>query len=170
MRGVCDRIFNPSQRKRLLGQWGRDTLDLTPAQYKAHVKVYKRLERIWNDNEIQSFHPGFGKGGKWGQHNTLLLDDSVFKASAQPFNHVEVPEFVKSREAKDGKDGVLAQVTGYLEEARRWSDVSAFVKGRKFEINDGWVWKWQRYDKNAGKQTTDDDNDEDDDDGGGVSL
>lgn len=109
--GICARVFNLEQRQRLLGEWARDSCGLTAAQYKERVQVYKRLDRIWDNQTLQLSHPGFSDGEKWGQHNTLLIDDSVLKASAQPFNHVEVPEFVKGEGEREG-DGknVLAQV------------------------------------------------------------
>lgn len=127
----------------LLGEWGRDTLGLTPAQSKQRVQVYKRLNRIWDNDLLQHSHPDFGQGEKWGQHNTLLIDDSALKASAQPYNLVEVPEFVHDCGLIEGEDGngpsVLGQVVRYLDEARKWSDISAFVKGRPFRVGLGWT-------------------------------
>ena len=65
------------------------------------------------------------------------------KASAQPYNLVQIPEFVKGgAENRDAKD-VLGQVVGYLEEARSWVNVSAFVRGRRFEVDCGWEWNWK---------------------------
>lgn len=165
VRGVCTRLFSQDQREMLLGEWGRDTLGLTSAQYKERVQVYKRLDRIWVDNHFQHFHPGFELGQRWGQHNTVLIDDSALKASAQPFNHVEVPEFVRDGGEKedDGRD-VLGQVVGYLEEARKWSDVSGFVRHGPFEINEGWRWEWHKKKSQGRDQCEHDDND------GGVRL
>ena len=139
--GICTRLFSRDQRELLLGEWGRNTLGLTSAQYKLRTKTYKRLDRIWGAENLQCLHPGFEAGEKWGQHNTILIDDSALKASAQPFNHVEVPEFVRgSREKEgDGRD-VLGQIVGYLEEARKWSNVSGFVRQKPFQINAGWRW------------------------------
>ncbi|CAD6575468.1 MAG: hypothetical protein ASARMPREDX12_007300 [Alectoria sarmentosa] len=165
VKGVCRRLFSPGQREMLLGEWGRDTLGLTPAQYKERVQVYKRLDRIWGNKTLQQLHPDFERGQIWGQQNTLLIDDSALKASAQPFNHVEVPEFVRSGREKEG-DGrnVLGQVVGYLEEARKWSDVSVFVRHRRFEIDAGWRWEWQK------KKSQGYDQCEKDDEDGGVRL
>ena len=90
-------------------------------------------------------HPAFDEGESWGQYNTLLIDDSVLKASAQPFNHIEVPEYGKGdgkEETGDVANGVLAQVIRYLEAARYWSNVSAFVRERRFEVNQ--VGRWNR--------------------------
>ncbi|KAK0513008.1 hypothetical protein JMJ35_005025 [Cladonia borealis] len=200
---LCSHLFTPPQRSLLLGIWARDTLGLTPAQYKDRVQVYKNLDRIWNDESLpqppqtqsqtqsqsqtqaqaqsQSQSQSVGEGQQhWGQHNTLLIDDSALKASAQPYNHIEIPEFVKGGEKEgDGKD-VLGKVVGYLEEARRWSDVSAFGRVRRFDIEGGWGWRWDERGGSAGgnskekvseqSTTSDEDDDEDDEDYGGVSI
>ncbi len=138
---ICAHLFTPEQRKNLLGQWARDTFGLTPAQYAQKTQVYKRLDRIWANETLQHTHHWFDVGGRWGQHNTLLLDDSVLKASAQPHNLVQMPEFTRSGDKKTDFD-VLGQVTSYLEEARMWDNVSSFVKNSRFEANKGWNWDW----------------------------
>ena len=140
---ICSKIFTPEQRKLLLGEWGRDTLGLTQQQYNAKVQVYKRLDRIWSMDRIQRSHPGCVDGGRWSQKNTLLLDDSALKASAQPYNAVVVPEFVKGggAEQTDGIE-VLGQVLAYLETAKTFEDVSSFARVHPFRINEGWSWDW----------------------------
>lgn len=145
VRGVCTRLFSRGQREMLLGEWGRDTLGLTSAQYKQRVQVYKRLDRIWGNETVQQSHPEYEGGERWGPHNSVLIDDSARKASAHPFNHVEVPEFVRGGDEKEG-DGraVLGQVVGYLEEARTWSDFSGFVRQRPFKVDMGWRWEWHK--------------------------
>lgn len=177
---MCSHIFTPAQRSHLLGEWARDTLGLTAAQYQDRVQVFKNLERIWNDRSL--LQPQ--KGGRWGQHNTLLIDDSALKASAQPYNHILIPEFVKGGEREgDGKD-VFGKVVGYLEEARRYSDVSAFGRVMRFDIEGGWSWKWEgkrgsavsrggsRQEVSSEQSTTNyEEEDEDDEDSdGGVSI
>lgn len=128
--GLCEKIFTAAQRELLLGQWGRDTLGLTPQQYKQRVQVYKNLGTVWKDPALQSRHPDFATGGTWGQHNTVLVDDSVIKAAAQPFNHIEVPEFVTTEDVHGREENVLSAVVAMLEEARGWSDVSAYVRSK----------------------------------------
>ncbi|KAI4155419.1 MAG: hypothetical protein L6R39_001235 [Caloplaca ligustica] len=143
---ICSKIFAPAERRLLLGEWGRDTLGLTPEQYAAKVQVYKRLDRLWNMDGIQRAHPDYASGGRWSQKNTLLLDDSVLKASAQPYNAVIVPEFTKadSKLRDPGGPDVLAQVIAYLETARVHDDVSSFARERPFRVNDGWKWEWSQ--------------------------
>ena len=129
--GVCEKLFTPVQRELLLGQWGRDTLGLTSKQYHQRVQVYKCLEIVWNNAAIQSRHPDFPKGGRWGQHNTVLIDDSAMKAAAQPFNHIEVPEFVSAKNPAEARREVLKQVILKLEEMRFWNDVSALMRAQR---------------------------------------
>ena len=140
--GVCDRLFNSSQRQQLLGEWGRDTLDLTNNEYYSKCQVYKRLDRIWEGRALRGSHPDHASGGRWSQANTLLLDDSAVKAQAQPYNLVETPEFTRNAEQENGKD-ILGQVVAYLEEARMWGDVSAFVKRKRFVVDADWKWNWE---------------------------
>ena len=140
VKGVCTRLFSRDQRRSLLGVWGRDTLGLTSTQYKERVQVYKRLDRIWGNTTLQRLHPDFEGGKRWGQNNSVLIDDSALKASAQPYNHVKVPRFAQGADEKGGGRDVLKKVVGYLEEARKWSDVSGFVRHTPFATDDGWRW------------------------------
>ena len=142
---VCKKLFTPKQHEKLLGVWARDTLGLTPLQYNTKTQVYKNLDRIWANPTFACNHPGFQQQGlMWSQKNTLLVDDNIVKAWAQPYNHVDIPEFVKDSNeatAQNGKD-VLGQITAYLEEARMWDNVSAFVSRTRFEVDRQWAWNW----------------------------
>lgn len=129
VKSLCSRLFSRGQRQMLLGEWGRDTLGLTSAQYKERVvcissrhlflhldtyrlhgtcagsrrstetlldclvapillwgrmltpkslqQVYKRLDRIWANENLQRSHPDFEGGKRWGQHNTVLIDGAL---------------------------------------------------------------------------------------------
>lgn len=140
---ICAKLFHPCDRSTLLGEWARDTLGLTSEQYASRVQVYKRLDRIWDNPDLSSTHPLAREGSKWSQANTILIDDSAMKASAQPYNLVQIPEFVRGGAEKMGGNDVLGQVVGYLEEVRRWGDVSAFVRRLRFELDGGWGWNWE---------------------------
>ena len=137
---MCAKLFRPRDRRTLLGEWGRDTLGLTPEQYTSKVQVYKRLDQIWHDPRLSASHPLALQGQRWGQENTLLIDDSPMKATAQPYNLLRIPEFNKNTTEID----VLGQVVGYIEEARRRDNVSAYVCSRMFEVDDGWTWDWEK--------------------------
>ena len=161
---ICARLFTPEQRNVLVGEWARDTFDLTAAQYAEKIQVYKGLDRIWASEELQRTHHWSDVGGKWDQHNTLLLDDSVLKAIAQPHNLVQMPEFTRSGDRIAGDD-VLGQVTSYLEEARMWDNVSSFVMTSRFQADRDWSWDWSTMRSLRQARTTDSD-----EESGGANL
>lgn len=137
---MCAKLFQPRDRRTLLGEWGRDTLGLTPEQYTSKVQVYKRLDQIWNHPRLSASHPLARQGQRWGQENTLLIDDSPVKATSQPYNLLRIPQFNRNTTEID----LLGQVVGYIEAARKCDNVSAYVRSRKFEVNDGWTWNWEK--------------------------
>ncbi|KAF8455913.1 NLI interacting factor, partial [Terfezia claveryi] len=121
--------FTPEQRESLVAVWGRDTLGLSKEQMFTKVVVYKRLEKVW---ESVGLSKGGKCGGVWSQANTVLVDDSAVKASAQPFNLVEISTWEGGQDG--AKDRELLEVAGYLEKMRRggWVDVSAWMRMRPF--------------------------------------
>lgn len=116
---ICNQIFSPVQREKLVARWSRDHLDLTKEQFNNKVQVYKVLEKVWADANIQArfptkktksgkaafnalrYTPGLDQqkemtgflNKRWDQSNTVLIDDSTLKAAANPYNIIEVPEF-----------------------------------------------------------------------------
>ena len=139
---ILKSLLSPKHKKDCVAIWARDTLRLTPAQYRNKTQVYKRLEWVWSDESIQKTHPHRHRGAKWDQTNTLLIDDSIIKALAQPYNLINLPEFnlaaVVSEARLSDEEAVLAQVVAYIDEARWWSNVSTYVKGRPFKIGQ-WI-------------------------------
>lgn len=129
--------FTPEQQAQLVAIWGRDRLGLSPAQMCQKVVVYKRLEKVWDD-----LNRAAGPTGVWGQHNTVLIDDSRVKASGQPYNLVEVDtwEGMGGSGGAGGRDRGLVEVAGYLEEMRRgrYRDVNAYIRAVPFQMGDGW--------------------------------
>lgn len=92
--------------------------------------MYKRLEQVWNDNQIQLSHPGGGQE-RWAQHNTVLIDDSHLKAAAQPHNLIQVPEFTKVPQDQIGKDKeskVLENLRIDLEVLKYQDDISSLIR------------------------------------------
>lgn len=129
-------VTTPQQRSQLVGIWARDTLGLTLEDYHQKVLTIKDLRKVFESKRIGKF----SKTG-WDVSNTILLDDSVFKASYQPYNHICVPEFVVPREDWDQTsflDDSLWQVAGYLEELRYQGHVARFIKQHPFQLGDGW--------------------------------
>ncbi|KAJ5752236.1 hypothetical protein N7520_009153 [Penicillium odoratum] len=90
------KLLFPTKRnkKGLVACWGRDKFGLTSRQYNAKLQVYKELHKVWNDKNIQLRHPGYSSGQRWDQTNTILIDDSKIKALSEPYNILEIPEFV----------------------------------------------------------------------------
>lgn len=115
----------------------RDKFGLTKEEYEEKPQLYKRLKKIWEERDIQAMH----LHGKWSQTNTLLLDDDMDKAQENPCNLVLVPELTAAslkEEKEENKIPVLYQVMGYLDEAKHWDNVSAFVRQRPFHVGQGW--------------------------------
>ena len=141
---MCSKMFPHTRRSQVIAEWGRDTLELSASDYYHNTQVYKRLDRIWDNEIVQMHHPQYDQGGRWNQKNTVLIDDSALKASAQPHNHIEVPEFEPKNNKGNDIDGaeVLGQVVAYLEELRKWEDVSSFMKKERFVLDGGYRWDW----------------------------
>lgn len=140
---ILGKLLPPAMEKQLVGVWSRKDLDLTSKQYKERVQVYKRLDKIWGDEHIQSQYPSptaqKTKPRKkrnqaklprilrndtqvWDQTNTILIDDSKLKAAAQPHNIIEIPEFTNDREVDEIKN--LNNVIRQLDILSRQKDVS----------------------------------------------
>jgi len=118
------------QRGKIVATWARDTLGLSPEDYNKKSITFKDLQKVFADEGIRNANDGCGD---WDIGCTILLDDSVIKASFQPYNHVCVPEFVNG-----GRDDALWQVAGYLEELRYQGHVARFIKQNPFKLETGW--------------------------------
>ncbi|KAF2731401.1 HAD-like protein [Polyplosphaeria fusca] len=138
---MVQKALNNDQRSRLLDICARNTFGLTAANYARNVQVYKDLCLLWGRNGIQEQHPGHKTGQRWDQSNTILIDDTSLKASAQPHNLLEISEFEATPEQMKGD--VLKQVAGYLEVAKTYSDVSSFIKQTPFKAGGSWTYDWR---------------------------
>lgn len=121
---MCNKLFPIESRGRLVAVWGRDRLGLSVADSQRRVQVYKRLERIWNDPEIQAQHPLAHQGRKWHQGNTVLIDDSVEKSRSEPYNFVGVEEF----DGKPEDPNILENLAVYLSTLRMQTNVSSYIR------------------------------------------
>jgi NLI interacting factor-like phosphatase len=131
VKAMVDALATKKQAQSLAAIWGRDKLELTPAQYNEKVQVYKKLEKVWQDERIQATSPG---KQLWNQTNTVLVDDSHLKALSQPHNLIQVPEFTKKKLDKEQKRReleIVASVRAKLEELKWAHDVSRHI------------WRWQ---------------------------
>lgn len=134
VKALVNQALDNGLRSELVAQWARDSFGLSPTFYSQNVQVYKNLKLVWSRSTIQSHHPDYETGERFGQHNTVLIDDSALKAHAQPHNLLEIPEFAGTPEQMQGD--VLREVAGYLEVLRQQEDVSRFIRTQPF-VGDG---------------------------------
>lgn len=137
---LVESALDDDMRSKLLGVWARDTFKLSEEHYFANVQVYKDLREVWKKDEIQRQMPGFSKAERFGQHNTILIDDSKLKAIAQPHNLLEIPEFTATPEQMTSD--ILKEVAGYLENARMQKNVSSFIQETPFKADGTWTRQW----------------------------
>ena len=125
---MVNALFKEKHAKKIIAIWGRDKLELTPAQYNEKVQVYKKLERVWADAQIQATSVS---GQRWSQANTVLVDDSHLKALSQPHNLIEVPEFGKNHNLnktdRRRELEIVASIRAKLEELKWSHDVSRHI-------------------------------------------
>ncbi|KIW56669.1 hypothetical protein PV05_05309 [Exophiala xenobiotica] len=127
-------LIHPKQRNEMAAVWARDKLGLTGRQYNNKVQVYKKLEKIWADTDIQS---KAAPGCKWNQSNTVLVDDSQLKGLAQPHNLLQVPEFEDNAPKEGGavlrewqlkEQAIVKSLELKLEELKWQVDVSRLIR------------------------------------------
>lgn len=138
---VTASLLTKEEKANTIAIWARDRLGLNARQYNAKVQVYKKMESVWGDEGIQKAHPLYDRGERWSQRNTLLIDDSVLKATSQPFNLINVPELTEELivdETSTTKIPVLGQVAAYIEEASQFEDVSAWARINPFVVDGKW--------------------------------
>ncbi|MCJ1354359.1 MAG: hypothetical protein MMC33_004347 [Icmadophila ericetorum] len=140
VQNMISNILTAPQQSFLIQSWARNRFKLSKADYFQNVQVYKRLELIWNDKQLQALNSD--KSGIWDQSNTVLIDDSTLKAVTQPFNHIEVPEYGWPGGLENGTE-VLCQVASYLEDVRKFNDVSRYMRQKRFAIDNSRVWSWR---------------------------
>jgi hypothetical protein len=142
---LVEQSLEEDLRKTLVAQWGRDAFNLKPEHYNQNVQVYKNLELVWSKDEIQKQHPDYENGGRFGQHNTVLIDDTTLKAAAQPHNLLLCSEFNATPEQM--QEDKLCEIAGYLETLRTQQDVSKFMRKEPFEHSTGkWIYEWPEKD------------------------
>jgi len=137
---IVENVLDEDLRSMLVACLARDSFKLTPHHYNLNVQVYKDLNIIWEKEEIQQKFPEHQYDNRFGQHNTVLIDDSVIKAVAQPHNLLLIPEFSGTAEEMEGD--VLREVAGYLEVLKMQWDVSRFMRREPFKADGRWIYDW----------------------------
>lgn len=134
-RDMVQKLLTPDQVSRLITIRARDTLGLTPVQYASKVQVYKNLEDIWTDPLVINSIPYGAKS--WSLANTVLIDDSILKAKAQPYNLIQVPEFEWAalgdrkhppKEIIQEEVAIMKSVKKKLEELKYQANVACLIK------------------------------------------
>ncbi|KAF2845390.1 hypothetical protein T440DRAFT_472710 [Plenodomus tracheiphilus IPT5] len=152
VKSLVSQALDNNLRSQLVAQWARDSFGLSPTNYSQNVQVYKNLKLVWSRSTIQSHHPDYEAGGRFGQHNTVLIDDSMLKANAQPHNLLEIPEFAATPEQMQGD--ALREVAGYLEVLRQQEDVSRYIRTEPFVGDGRWSFEWPNEVAGGGEMTT----------------
>lgn len=152
VKSLVSQALDNNMRTQLVDKWARDSFGLSPTNYAQNVQVYKNLKLVWSRSTIQQHHPHYEAGERFGQHNTVLIDDSLLKANAQPHNLLEIPEFTATPEQMEGD--ALREVAGYLEMLRRQEDVSKFIRTEPFVCDGRWSFEWPDEIAGGGETTT----------------
>lgn len=125
---MCQKLFTAEQHEMIVAIWARDKLGLPTHAYNMKCQVYKQLSWVWNDTSIQASNPV--PDSFWDYTNTVLIDDSVEKAASEPYNLVQIEEFV-AREDQMTTD-VFGQVIEYLDKLKWHDNVSSYIRSAPF--------------------------------------
>lgn len=148
VQSMTDQVLPRDQAGALVARWARDSFGLSEKDYNLNVQVYKDLRLVWSKEEIQKQHPQYADGVRWCQRNTVLIDDSLEKAFAQPHNLIDIPEFEgvpkgRGREV-ELEQRVLNELAGYLERVRYQANVSSFIREKPFTADGEWWYEWPK--------------------------
>jgi hypothetical protein len=125
---IMSRMLSPERQQQLVAIWSRDKLRLPAHLFAEKVQVYKQLSWIWEDPTLQLNAPL----GGWSQRDTVLIDDSIDKAAAEPYNLIEVDEYTGIPAQNDNM--TLLHVIAYLEHIRCYENVSAEMRAAPFVV------------------------------------
>ncbi|KGO70689.1 NLI interacting factor [Penicillium italicum] len=112
---------------------GNEHLKDPPAQSPSVDAPHKNRKQKLREAEAAKLPAGH----RWDQTNTILIDDSKLKASSEPFNILEIPEFANDPNIDETK--LFAKVLARLDYLAHHDDVSKVLR----------VWN-ERVDKGEG--------------------
>ncbi|RYP76221.1 hypothetical protein DL770_007263 [Monosporascus sp. CRB-9-2] len=136
VRKMCDQLMTPTQQKKVVAIWGRDKFGLSRSDYKQRVQCYKRLSALWSAPEVARSHPNYANGSRWGQADTVLVDDSLEKARSEPYNLIPIPEFMGDR---NEPGYILPQVHDYINECSLQANISTYIRVSPFQSRANFV-------------------------------
>ncbi|CAI2193648.1 3792_t:CDS:1 [Funneliformis geosporum] len=116
------------QKEKLIAVWARDKFGFTKEEYERDTKAIKNLDIIWKALNTQTESPD---NLILDPTNTILIDDSRYKAQLQPFNAIHPRGFNRERVGKGG-DSELTTIIKYLEVVKYQSNVAAYMKDHPF--------------------------------------
>lgn len=125
-------------RSKIMRVFTREDMDIPRKYFKLKVSTFKRLSMVWDVLAEQN------NDWEFDQTNTVLMDDSSEKASSEPYNHLLVPEYTVDIHNAGG-DEALGNIAGYLDEVRKWENVSSYIRENPFDKDrdypkpEGWV-------------------------------
>lgn len=125
---IMARMLSEERQQQLVAIWSRDKLRLPAHLFGEKVQVYKQLSWIWEDPTLQLDAPL----GGWSQRDTVLIDDSIDKAAAEPYNLIEVDEY--TGKPAQNENMTLLHVIAYLEHIRWYENVSAELRAAPFVV------------------------------------
>jgi hypothetical protein len=108
--------------------WSRKHFNLSAAEYYSNTETLKDLTKVWN--ELPEFDAT----------NTIVLDDSLSKLAAQPYNLIQMSTFYSEPfiEDKYFMDRDLCKVANYLSLVKEQSNVCSFMRSSPFIVDLPW--------------------------------
>ncbi|EPS41201.1 hypothetical protein H072_4894 [Dactylellina haptotyla CBS 200.50] len=129
-------IFPANYRDMILDIFTREDMDIPSNLLYSNVSSFKRLSKVWD--RLNKSATMDGSQIVFDQTNTVLLDDTCEKAATEPHNLIEVPEYTIQLHHEE-TDDALGQVAGYIEELRKWDNVSSYIRASPFNIHGEYV-------------------------------
>lgn len=141
---MVKKLLTEEQQNKLVAIRPRHTFGLTQQQYATKVQIYKNLEDIWKDPAVVNAIPTGAE--PWSMANSVLVDDTILKAKAQPHNLIQVPEFEYTtiQEGKKTKAKLKAREEAIMKSVREKLEVL------KYQTNvASLIRQWQEGEKEA---------------------
>lgn len=157
-RKIIDRLVNylmGDMKDNLIFSW--DLSYCTQSNFrtlenKHKALVFKELRKVW-----ESYDPGLPwEKGEFNESNTLLLDDTPYKALLNPPHTAIFPYSFDFKDRADDAIGPDGNIRAYLEEVAMADNVQEYIEQNPFgqsAINERSL-SWQFYDKVIKGQST----------------